>query len=221
MGIMERFAESHDSFYLNEVSEQVSELATSVPQLLEKITLLQAAVNDFASNGLEEGDIPEQSHGYIPLDLGEFFASLFALEQVLMLDVDYRHAELRHRPCTFLEVGCGRGRLVHLLSCTDRFNFDKIHGFDISEPMIKSGQARYGLGNNLFVQDCMTFDYSGYDVVFFYRPLSDDDAQTAFETRLVETLKPGALILGAGEVSLEDNRKVVAKDEHNSIFKRL
>ncbi len=218
---MERFADSHDSFYITEVAEQANELAASIPQLLEKITLLQAAVNDFAKLNLEEGTIPEESFGYIPLDLGEFFAKIFALEQALTLDVDYRHPELRHRPCTFLEVGCGGGRLVHLLSCTDRFNFDKIHGFDISEPMIKAGQARYGLGSNLFVEDCLTFDYSGYDVVFFYRPLQDDDAETAFENRLIETLKPGAFIVGAGQESLDNNRKVVAKDDQNSIFKRL
>ena len=218
---MERFADSHDSFYITEVAEQANELAASIPQMLEKITLLQAAVNSIANVGLDESDTPETSHGYIPLDLGEFFASLFALERVLINDVDYRHAELRHRPCTFLEVGCGPGRITHLLGCTDRFNFEKIHGFDISEEMIKAGRERYGLGSDLFVADCLTFDYSGYDVVYFYRPLSDEDAETAFETRLIETLKPGALIMGAGQVSLDDNRKVVPKDEQHSIYKVL
>ena len=218
---MERFADSHDSFYITEVAELANELATAIPQLLEKITILQAAVNSFATLNLEEGKIPEDSFGYIPLDLGEFFAKMFALELALSQDVDYRHDELRHRPCTFLEVGCGGGRLVHLLSCTDRFNFDTIHGFDISEQMIKAGQSRYGLGNNLFVEDCLTFDYAGYDVVFFYRTLQDDNAQTAFEKRLIETLKPGAFIVGAGQETLDNNRKVAAKDEQNSIYKRI
>ena len=58
-------------------------------------------------------------------------------------------------------------------------------------------------------------------MVFFYRPLQDDDAETAFENRLIETLKPGAFIVGAGQESLDNNRKVVAKDDQNSIFKRL
>ena len=38
-----------------------------------------------------------------------------ALPISLINDVDYRHAELRHRPCTVLEVGCGPGRITHLL----------------------------------------------------------------------------------------------------------
>ena len=58
-------------------------------------------------------------------------------------------------------------------------------------------------------------------MVFFYRPLQDDSAQTAFEKRLIETLKPGAFIVGAGQETLDNNRKVVTKDEQNSIYKRI
>lgn len=218
---MERFDDSHDNHYISQVAELVTDLATSIPQMLERITLLQAAVNEIAKRDLDDSDVPDESHGYIPLDLGDFFASLIALEKVLTVDVDYRHQELRHRPCSFLEIGCGPGRNVHLLRCTDRFNFDSVQGLDISEAMISTGRTRYGLGADLFVEDCMTFDYSGYDVVFFYRPLNDEDAENAFEARLVETLKPGALIVGVGATSLEEHRKVIVKDEDASIFKVL
>lgn len=190
-------------------------------QLSDKLTILQAALD---AVGLEEADdIPPSQGGfaYIPIEMNEFFEVLFQLEEILSNDADYRHTDLPHRPLTFIEVGCGIGRNVHVLSATNRFAFEKIDGFDIVEEYIRIGKKHFGDELSLFVEDCMNFDYSGYDVVYFYRPLQDERMQKRFEDYLVKTMKSGAYIIGCFNAKLDKSRRLIRKDEAGRIWKRV
>jgi hypothetical protein len=113
------------------------------------------------------------------------------------------------------------GRNVYLLQATTRFHFDKIVGFDVVEAYVAAGQKYFGLGPNLFVADCLSFDYGGYDIIYFYRPFVDDEKQKLFETRLIETSKVGAYIIGSVSEFLDESRRLIRKDDGRKIWKRV
>ncbi|MCF6234298.1 MAG: hypothetical protein L3J36_14535 [Rhodobacteraceae bacterium] len=207
----------------NLVSTQsnLKEMIAFVPQIQDKLKIMEAALNQISVGKVEEGDVPESSFGYIPIDLGDFFDSLFDLEAALIADSEFKDADLAHRRVDLVEVGCGSGRNVFLATATDRFEFGKVHGFDLSAPLIEHGRQIFAKGKDLFVADCMEFDYAPYDVVYFYRPFSDEAAQQRFEDRLVDNLSPGAYVIGCGNLSFPDDRRLLAKCENGRLFKKL
>ncbi len=218
---MKRFEDIVQDHNMLHTLENLQSAVKQVGQLSDKLTMLQAALD---SVGMEEADSIAPSQGgfaYIPIEMNEFFEVLFQLEDILADDVDYQHSELRHRPLTFVEVGCGIGRNVHVLNATNRFNFEKIDGFDVVEEYVRIGKKHFGDELSIFVEDCMSFDYSGYDVVYFYRPLQDERMQKRFEDYLIKTMKSGSYIIGCFNAKLEKSRRLIRKDDGGRIWKRV
>jgi SAM-dependent methyltransferase len=216
-----RFEDIPDDYSLQLALENVSELVRQVRRLQDKLKILQTAITKIGCAELDVVEPDAAAYRYIPLSLDEFFETMFDLEGHLAQDPDYRHTDLAYRPCSFIEVGCGVGRNIYLLSATTRFHFDKIVGFDIVEAYVAAGQKYFGLGSNLFFADCLTFDYGGYDIIYFYRPFVDDDKQKLFETRLIDTSKVGAYIIGSGSEILDESRRLIRKDDGRRIWKRV
>lgn len=215
---------SEDYSFDTEVEEALEELTSAqsrLRNLRDRLFILQSAYDDIALRGTDEHDTAAGSYGYIPIDLNLFFEGLFTLEGLLAADPDYQHPDLPHRPLRFVEVGCGTGRLVHLLRATDRFAFIDIQGFDLSETMIALGRERYGLGESLFVGDCMEVDYSGYDVIFFYRPMKDSALEQQFEERVIEQMPRGAYLFCFSAAGIHDDRRLLPRDSRFGIYKRL
>jgi len=183
--------------------------------------ILQTALDKIGQQEAESVTPSSGGYGYVPLEMSELFELMFLLEEVLSDDADYKHADLPHRPLKFVEVGCGIGRNVHLLSCTNRFHLEKVDGFDIVEDYINIGHKHFGADLSLFVDDCMTFDYSGYDVIYFYRPLQDERLEMRFEDYLVSSMKSGAYIVGCFNAKLEKSRRLIRKDDGGRIWKRV
>ena len=218
---MEEIDRLRGDFELEHALAGLTKLTESIPRVQDKLRILEAALSQVATGDVSEGDVPEVSYGYIPLDLAEFFEAIFDLEKALSTDPDYKDNDIRHRRVDFVEAGCGSARNLYLLGVTDRFEFGKLHGFDLSEPLIEHGRNVFGLGDTIFTGDCNTFDFSPYDVIYFYRPFSDSDAQRAFENKLVDQLKPGAYIIGCGHLSFDEDRRLISKCEQNRLFKKL
>jgi hypothetical protein len=218
---MTRFEDIADDYSLQLAIENVSDLVRQVRRLQDKVKILQTAITKVGCQEVDGVEPDAAAYRYIPLSLDEFFDTLFDLEGHLSQDPDYRHADLPYRPCSFVEVGCGVGRNIFLLSATTRFHFDKILGFDIVEAYVAAGQKYFGLGSNVFVADCLSFDYGGYDIIYFYRPFTDDEKQKSFETHLIESSKAGAYIIGCGSEILDESRRLIRKDDGRRIWKRV
>ena len=218
---MKRFEDIAGDYYLELGLENLDELVQRIKGMQDKLKILQTAFSGTGCNHLQDVEVGDRAYEYIPIELDEFFDRLFTLERLLVDDPDYRHHDVPYRPCSFLEIGCGVGRNVALLSATSRFRFEKIAGFDVVEPYIAAARKYFDLGEQVFVQDCMTFDYGGYDILYFYRPFTDDDQQTAFEKYLVESCKVGSYIIGCLSISLEHSPRLIPKDEERSIWKRI
>jgi hypothetical protein len=216
-----RFEDIPDDYHLQLAVENTAELLSQVRRLQVKLKILQTAITKIGLTDVDTVETAEGSYRYIPLSLDEFFQSIFDLENLLSQDPDYRHTDLPYRPCAFLEVGCGLGRNVFLLHATTRFHFDKIVGFDVVEAYVAAGRKYFGLGANLFIDDCLKFDYGGYDIIYFYRPFSDDAKQKQFEERLIETSKVGAYIIGSVSEFLDESPRLIRKDDGRRIWKRV
>jgi SAM-dependent methyltransferase len=200
--------------------KDLDQARAAVSDLYEKVKIIVAAFT-----ALEEGvpwvEASDGAYHYIPVDISDYLQSLLDLECVLKNDPDYKHSDLPYRPCSFLEVGCGTGRNVFLLKHAERFRFSKIVGFDIAEPYVEHGRRIFGLGDDVFVDDCMTFDYGGFDVIHFYRPFSDDEQESAFEKHLVDTMKRSAFVIGHLDHELDKSRLLMRVHDSTKIWKRL
>ncbi|MEM9148002.1 MAG: class I SAM-dependent methyltransferase [Pseudomonadota bacterium] len=206
---------------LDEALDELKHAQGRLGNIRDRLFILQSAYDEIARRSTSRVDAPPGGHGYIPIDLNLFFEGLFALEELLVADADYQHSDLRHRPLRFVDVGCGTGRLAHLLLATDRFAFSDIHGFDIDEGLIAKGKERFDLGDNIFVADCLSFDYTGYDIIFFYRPLKDDTKQMEFEQRVIEQMPVSGYLFCFGSHSAYDDRRLVIRNPNYGIFKRV
>jgi hypothetical protein len=218
---VKRFEDLPEDYGLLRVMEDLSVLFNASRLASEKIRILEAALSEIGQRAIGDVEVAEGRFDYVPLDLNTFFSLLFELEQVLAEDPDYKHTDKPHRPCSFIEVGCGPGRNLHLLKATDRFCFDKISGFDVVKNYIDVGRTFFDLGEDIFLSDAMEFDYGSYDLIYFYKPFSDDDLQTRFENRIITTMKRGAYIACSLDVSLDGSRSLIRKGREHSIWKKL
>lgn len=218
---MDRFEDISDDFALMRALEDLQEVGKAAKATHEKNKILRASLNQLGVSAIMNVQAADGAYSYIPIDLDEFFDMLFTLETCLKDDPDYRHSEKPHRPLSFVEVGCGHGRNLHLLRSTDRFCMDKIVGFDIALEYIEAGRRYFDLEEDIFVGDAFEFDYGGFDVIYFYRPFSDSTKQKKFEKRVISTMKSGAYIVSSLNEALDKSRQLVPKDERGRIWKRL
>lgn len=218
---MERFDDISDDFALSRALEEIEEISSAARKAHEKNKIMRAALTQIGVSSIEGAETQEGAYSYIPIDIDEFFDMMFTLEKCLKDDADYRHTDKPHRPVAFLEVGCGHGRNLHLLRATDRFCFEKIAGFDIVPEYVDAGRKFFDLEDDIFADDAFKFDYGGYDVIYFYRPFSDEKMQKKFENRVLKTMKRGAYIAASLSESLETSRRLISKDDRGRIWKRL
>lgn len=125
----------------------------------------------------------------IGLPNSDFHAHLHAAYRVLLTrDMDH--------PTRFLDVGCGGGLKVF---SAQRY-FDEVSGFDFDPAYVRAANqflSRDPDGTaEVFEQDALTYDgYEEYDVIYFYRPISDDAVLAEMERRICEICRPGTLLI--------------------------
>lgn len=125
----------------------------------------------------------------IALPNSQFHEHLHAAYRVLL-------AMGKTQPMRFLDVGCGGG--LKVLSAL-RY-FQEADGLDFQQSYIDIAQEMLGRANtgvaNAFQADALTFDdYGDYDVIYFFRPIRDQDKIVEMERRVVDQAKKGALLI--------------------------
>lgn len=199
----------------------LEELKTQFVEMSVRSGILQSAVESTDQWGVPDADIPDGQYSYIPISTVDFVKLLVELDTHLQNDADFRHRLQKYRPFSFLEIGCGIGRNLNLVTHQDHLPVAKAVGFDVVDAYIEAAQKIYGLGENVFVGDCMKFDYSGFDVVYFYRPFSDEKAERKFEKYIISGLKKGAIVIGALADTFSKSRELMPVGESGQIFKKL
>ncbi len=219
---MIRQEDFRDDSEIDRAIDNAAAVQTVVRRMRDQIFVLQATLDQVDRQGPALPAVAAGSHKYIRLDLRNFFPGVFLLEEFLAEDPDYAHPTRRHRPVRFVDAGCGTGRIVALLRATNRFGFNEVCGFDLSEELITCGRSRFGLSErDLFVADAMDYDYSKHDVIYFFRPFEDDALQREFEARVVERMRTGAYILAFSSLALDDDLRLERCDLIAGIYKKL
>ena len=187
----------------------------------DKLSVMARALDAVGTSRIDAAQAPDGSFGYVPIALDDFLDTMFELETCLKNDPDYRHAKHPYRPLSFVEVGCGVGRNVFVLKHATCFGFDKVSGFDVVEEYVERAHRHFDLKKEVFLEDCMSFDFGDIDVVYFYRPFLDTVLEEKFERRLIDSVKPGAYIVAHMPLVLEMSRRIERKSRSHSIWKKI
>jgi hypothetical protein len=117
--------------------------------------------------------------------------------------LEYAHAAYRlllamrrPAPVRFLDVGCGGGGKVLLAAgffdAADGLEYDPGYAEAAGALFAATGAARC----RAIRGDALTFEgYGGYDVVYFYEPMTDHAKLRAMEDRIVGQVRPGTVLI--------------------------
>jgi hypothetical protein len=164
---------------------------TPEAQREQAIDRLMRNLHNFV-NHMEKQDSVSAEKGHfkdIPLLMSVFNDHMMAAYRVCL-------AQERKRPVRFLDVGCGGGTKV--LSASEYFGHADGLEFDpsyVHAARTLFSNIRYDIGE-VFQADALVFDrYDAYDVVYFYRPISNPDLMIQLERRICESVKPGTVLI--------------------------
>lgn len=144
---------------------------------------MKATVFDIAFHQLEAANTPAEaisgdSYAFVPFPCGAFVDMAF--EAFLVLGQD--------KSKKFLDIGAGMGTKVILASVL----FDA-YGIELDPANVEKAKA-IGL-NRIGVADALAFDrYNEFDVLYYYRPISDAVLYRQFEEKVHADMKAGALV---------------------------
>jgi len=132
----------------------------------------------------EQGCFPD-----IGLPNSDFHAHMHAAYRLCL-------AQKRQAPVRFLDVGCGGGLKVYSAL---RY-FDKGYGFDLDTAYVEAGQRFFEMDKaaegNIFAHDALTFEgYGDFDIIYFYRPISDEALLCQLERRIAENARPETILI--------------------------
>lgn len=128
---------------------------------------------------------------YIPLSNAQFLAQLKTARIILNINSTPGRC--------FIDVGCGIGSKVFLANG---------HGFhahgiefreeyvEVAKKLVSSSYSGNGCKTPLIIKgDALKFDYSQFDVIYFYCPIANYEKEKELEKLIIKTAKPGAVIL--------------------------
>lgn len=127
--------------------------------------------------------------GDIAYPVSLFLEHLHAAYRVLL-------AQARTDQTSFLDVGCGGG--LKVLAAAMFFGhavgleYDEGYAARASHLLGRAGDST----GEIRRADALSFEgYEAFDVIYLYRPMSDDDAMIRLERRITEQAKPGAVLI--------------------------
>jgi SAM-dependent methyltransferase len=139
---------------------------------------------------------------FIPLDMDNF---------VELFDFAYMAITVGREPgpVKFIDVGCGIGTKVLAAQKSGRFGYDvEAYGIDKEPRYVKAARSLLAVTKGRVVAkeriiegDALKHNYGAYDILYFYRPLSNAELQAKLELRILSTMKKGAIICAVGAQS--------------------
>ena len=213
---------SHHRTTMGEIVDEMEVLGWTVEQLADALSGMALAEIERLGDGNTEDEAPTGSFGYIPISLSTFMADLRILDRALAEDPDYKVRGKRYRPVKFFEIGCGHGRNLAILRHCSAFDWLSLEGIDISSRMIELGRRAYGFDEDeLRVDDAMSVDLSGADVVYTYRPFLDDKRQAKFEKHMLNSMKVSAYLVAPLAMTVSDQKRMIQIGDAGNVWKKI
>ncbi len=132
-----------------------------------------------------------------------------AYEQIRMARQYLLKIGLHHPPLRFLDIGCGIGNILLLAELMDFevFGIEKDTGsLSIACNLVgKEFVSREDIWNYTKIDE--------FDVVYYFRPFCEKKRQLAFEQRIEDSLKPGAILIA--------NRKMNSSINEDPRYRRV
>lgn len=132
---------------------------------------------------------------FVPMDTRQVF------DQVLFASRYLKKNTPRAEPFTFLDVGCGIGNVMLF---AEQMDFE-VSGFEKDQFPFRI--ACKLMGNDRVTQEDL-WEYDGYhrfDVIYYFRPLANGEAERRFEKMVEEKIRPGALLIANRKMSEDIN----------------
>ena len=186
------------------------------------LKIIRCFENMFApelSGEQQEKKYQDKEHKFIPLSTGLFVEQVSIVQMIRKTrnehngrytDDGYRNEDL----VKFVDVGCGVGTKLVIADGVWRntsswgLNLTGIENTPAYVRVAKRLMSRYNSSyytrdiqrnkhsrGSIVKEDIKTFDYSPFDIIYFYCPLTDGENQRRLEERIIQTAKPGAYIL--------------------------
>lgn len=131
------------------------------------------------------------------------------------------------RPMKFIDVGCGIGTKLVIAKyvCPEI----EVHGIEITDKYVSFAKKLLKGYNNgpryavVHKRDALRYNYAGYDIIYFYCPLSDPKLETRLENRIVQTATKGAYILAnsSQDYELWKDRKKLKPVYDNTVYQKV
>ncbi|MBI5558840.1 MAG: class I SAM-dependent methyltransferase [Deltaproteobacteria bacterium] len=140
---------------------------------------------------------------FVPMDTRQLFAQLHFVAAYLQKNKPDKG------PFTLLDIGCGIGNVMLF---AEQMGFEA-YGFEKDEYPLSI--ARKLMGEERVSRDDLWRynDYGRFDVIYYFRPLANGEAQRRFEKMIEDALRPGGILIA--------NRKMSADIDTDSRFERL
>ena len=124
---------------------------------------------------------------------------------VNLMQAAYRAAlaQGRHGPMRFLDVGCGGGTKLVMAS----HFFRQADGLEYNSVFAENARRTLHItkteGASVIEDDALRFEnYADYDVIYFYRPISNDALLAKMEKTIVDQATPKTIIIAPMELTL-------------------
>jgi SAM-dependent methyltransferase len=114
-----------------------------------------------------------------------------------------REKKKNYKRLKFIDAGCGVGLVLIYLK---NMNIDGIdyNGVEIDEENVNVAKHMCGYGINQ--GDILEWDFSDYDVIYYYCPINNEKLEREFELRLEDTCKVGTIIIPYSKRSTKINK---------------
>jgi SAM-dependent methyltransferase len=145
----------------------------------------------------KQGDPLSPTLPWMPFQPAEFLSILFECVP-----------ELAGRE--FLDVGCGPGTKMRL--ARDFFGLEPV-GIEINPAMAAEARA-WGSVTTADALELGDGAFGAWDLIWLYRPFRDPQLETQLEARIMDEMKPGAILAGAHwEICPADHRWIPVFDD--------
>lgn len=136
----------------------------------------------------------------IPMRVRNFDLLLSAAYRVLLVQGRTQNAR-------FIDVGCGGATTVYL---AQRY-FARCDGLEYDADYVSAGRHTLSVisdrDSTIHQGDGRTFDgYGAYDVIYFYRPLRNDQMLEQMERHIIDTARPGTILVAPYDFTLSARR---------------
>jgi SAM-dependent methyltransferase len=163
--------------------------AATVSQLLISDQIFENLHDILSQHSQDDSAAEHGCFADIALPQSVFIEHIHAAHRVLLAK------RLKH-PSRFLDVGCGGGLKVLSAACF----FGSADGLEYDAGYVATARhlfekSRSG-GCHVIHADGLTYEnYDDYDVIYFYRPMRQEDLLRQLEEQIVQTARPGTLII--------------------------